>query len=66
MGVPMLFRENKIHESQYYCHSQNLNPLKFMPYMVLNHRLTLLMAALCPDKQNALSALLVEPIGPVE
>ena len=36
MGVPVLalFRENKIRESQYYCHSRNLNPLKFMPYTV--------------------------------
>ena len=36
MGVPVLalFRENKIRESQYYCHSQNLNPSKFMPYTV--------------------------------
>ena len=36
MGVPVmaLFRENKIRESQYYCHSRNLNPSKFMPYTV--------------------------------
>ena len=36
MGVPVLalFRENKIRESQYYCHSQNLKPSKFMPYTV--------------------------------
>ena len=36
MGVPVLalFRENKIRESQYYCYSRNLNPLKFMPYTV--------------------------------
>ena len=36
MGVPVLvlFRENKIRESQYYCHSQNLNPSKIMPYTV--------------------------------
>ena len=36
MGVPVLalFRKNKICESQYYCHSQNLNPLKFAPYTV--------------------------------
>ena len=34
MGVPVLvhFRENKI---QYYCHSRNLNPSKFMPYTVI-------------------------------
>ena len=33
MGVPVLalFRENKI---QYYSHSRNLNPSKFMPYTV--------------------------------
>ena len=38
MGVTVLalFRENKIRESQYYCHSRNLNPLKFMPYMVVS------------------------------
>ena len=36
-----------------------------MSYRLLNHRLTLLMAALCPDKQNALCALLVEPSGTV-
>ena len=38
MGVPVLalFRENKIRESQYYCHSRNLNPSKFMPYTVVS------------------------------
>ena len=37
MGVPVLalFRENKIRESHYYCHSRNSNPSKFMPYTVL-------------------------------
>ena len=36
MGVPVLafFRENKIRESQYYCHSRNLKPSKNMPYTV--------------------------------
>ena len=36
MGVPVLalIRKNKIRESQYYCHSQNVNPSKFMPYTV--------------------------------
>ena len=43
VGVPLLalFRENKIRESQYYCHSRNLNPSKCMPYTVLSQeRLT--------------------------
>ena len=33
MGIPVLarFRENKIRESQFYCHSRNLNPSKIMP-----------------------------------
>ena len=33
MDVPVLalFRENKIRESQFYCHS---NPFKIMPYKV--------------------------------
>ena len=36
MGVPVLelVRENKIRESQYYCHSRNLKPSKFMHYTV--------------------------------
>ena len=37
MGVPVLalFRENKIHESQYCCHLRNLNSSKFIPYTVV-------------------------------
>ena len=39
MGVPVLalFRKNKIRESQYYCHSRNLNLSKFMSYTVLSY-----------------------------